>query len=254
LKEEDIIMSKKDKKSSKKSKKNAVKPVILLSFDGTIMDTEPAILATYRHIFAKYEKGSEFTKEAAMEVLDSSAFSMMKKYFPEQDPKDMVAEYRSYQDYHLRDLIQPMKGVVDFLTWLKENGYKVGIVSVKDRSAVMDLLEHSNMAQLIDVVIGNAGAGTETLSSDSIITACAIMDAKFCVFIADSAVDMQAGREAGVLCIGFVHNRDKTPALVESHPDFMTASFREIRKLIENEPLWVAYPLTGDKIEDDSDD
>ena len=152
-------MNKKDKKF-RKMEQEAPRPAVLFDFDGTLMDTDIAVIAAYREIFDRYKKGMEFTREVESEALTTVPEVMMKKYFPEQDPKAMVAEYRAYQDYHLRDLIQPMKGVVDFLIWLKESGYKVGIVSVKERSAVMDLLEHSNMAQLIDVVIGNAGAGT----------------------------------------------------------------------------------------------
>ena len=243
----------KEKKTSLKIKKSN-RPVILMNFDGTVMDTEPAILATYRHMFALYGKDNEFTKEIAVEVLDSRVDAMMKKFFPEEDTKKLVSEYRSYQNNHLRDLIQPMKGAVKFLEWVKAEGLTTGIVSTRDRRTVMDLLEHTNMAQYIDVVIGNAGAGTEKMNSDAIITACAVMKAKFCVYISDGASDVAAGREAGVLCLGYVSNRDKTQALLESHPDFITADFREIRKLIETEPLWMAYPLTDEKIEDDSEE
>lgn len=249
-------MSKKEKQGKKNSKKQKKdnKPVILMSFDGTVMDTEPAILATYRHLFAMYDRGSEFTRDIGVEVLDSRLDAMIRKYFPDQDVNKLVNEYRSYQNNHLRDLIQPMKGSVAFLEWLKSEGFVTGIVSTRDRRSVVDLLEHTNMAQYIDVVIGNAGAGTEKMNSDAIITACAVMKAKFCVFIADGANDIEAGREAGVLCIGYCSNRDKARTLLESHPDFLTADFREIRKLIDTEPLWMAYPLTSEKIEDDSEE
>lgn len=244
-------MSKKEKK--KAAKKNAVKPVILLNFDGTVMDTEPAILATYRHLFAKYSPETHFTKEMAMDVLDSRDDAMMRKYFPELKTEDLLDDYRSYQNNHLRDLIQPMKGAIDFLKWLKDEGYRIGIISTRDRRSVVDLLEHTDMAQYIDVILGNAGSGTDKMSSDSIILACVIMKAEFCVYIADGASDIEAGHEAGVLSIGYVSNRDKTQALLDSRPDFLTADFREIRKLIDTEPLWLAYPLSLKKKQDDEE-
>ena len=245
-------MSKKEKK--KAAKKAPAKPVILLNFDGTVMDTEPAILATYRHMFAKYGQDTRLTKEIAMDLLDTRVDAMLKKYFPDNNTDELLDEYRSYQNNHLRDLIQPMKGSVDFLRWLKDEGYKVGIVSTRDRSSVVDLLEHTDMAQFIDVILGNAGSGTDKMSSDSIILACVIMKAEYCVFIADGPSDIQAGHEAGVLSIGYVSNRDKTPLLLDAHPDFVTADFREIRKLIDTEPLWLAYPLSLKKKPDDEEE
>ncbi len=241
-------MSKKDKQEKKNSKmKESERPVILMTFDGTVMDTEPAILATYRHMFAKYGKGNDFTKAIAMEVLDARVDAMLKKYFPDLNTEELVVEFRSYQNNRLRDLIQPMKGSLDFLHWLKKEGFKVGIVSTRDRRSVVDLLEHTNMSQFFDVVIGNSGTGMDRMTSDSIIMACVLMKAEFCLFIADGPNSIEAAREAGVPVIGFVSNRDKTPALLESHPDFMTADFKEIIKLIKTEPLWLAYPLSEKK-------
>ena len=40
----------------KNQKENKEKPVIVLSFDGTVMDTEPAIIATYRELFDRHHK------------------------------------------------------------------------------------------------------------------------------------------------------------------------------------------------------
>ena len=40
----------------KNQKENKEKPVIVLSFDGTVMDIEPAIIATYRELFDRHHK------------------------------------------------------------------------------------------------------------------------------------------------------------------------------------------------------
>ena len=48
-------MEKTDKKLKKLAKK-AGKPAVLFDFDGTLMDSEPAVMASYRHVYAKYGK------------------------------------------------------------------------------------------------------------------------------------------------------------------------------------------------------
>lgn len=62
----------------KNQKENKEKPVIVLSFDGTVMDTEPAIIATYRELFDRHHKNELFTKEIQLAALDDSVYSVMK--------------------------------------------------------------------------------------------------------------------------------------------------------------------------------
>ena len=68
----------------KNQKENKEKPVIVLSFDGTVMDTEPAIIATYRELFDRHHKNELFTKEIQLAALDDSVYSVMEYCFPEE--------------------------------------------------------------------------------------------------------------------------------------------------------------------------
>ena len=55
---------------------------MLFDFDGTLMDTERAIVESFREIFRRYRTEEEFTKELQVEVLGPSLSTSMKKYFP----------------------------------------------------------------------------------------------------------------------------------------------------------------------------
>ena len=241
----DTLMSKKDhkeKKSLKKMEEKEGRPAVLLSFDGTIMDTEPAVLATYRHVFAVY--GKKRVKEKDIPVLLSDTVdTVVKKFFPAKDCKAAEAEYMDYQNDHLIDLIQPMKGSIKLLKWLKENGYKIGIVSSRERSSIVDLLQHFNMGQYPNVIIGHAGDGIEGTRSDSILTACRLMNTKHCVYITDTGSNIISGQQAGAFTVGFMSGTDRTAEFIDAGPDFMTGSFKEIKKLLQGEPLWLAYNI-----------
>ena len=60
-------MAKKAKKQEA-AKDLPLKPLVLFDFDGTIMDTETAIEASYREVFDRHKKGNEFTRQVAAEA------------------------------------------------------------------------------------------------------------------------------------------------------------------------------------------
>lgn len=231
----------------KKDKDNEVletveeKPVIVLSFDGTVMDTEPAIIATYRELFDRHHKNELFTKEIQLAALDDSVYAVMQYCFPEEDTKKMVQEYNSWQRNHLSDLIQPMHGIKDLLKWLKKHDYKIATVSTRERASIVELLEHAHLIQYFDVIIG--GKKSNTVDTDGLFMALRLLDAKSCVYISDSSADIMVGKDAGVFTVGFASNADKAKAIVEERPDFATADLMQVKKLLKGEALWLAYDI-----------
>ena len=119
-------MGKQNKKQSKelrRRQKEVGLPAVIFSFDGTVMDTEPAIFASYRQMFSQFGNGRRFTAKEEERVIGQPSMKMLKEFFPDDDVDKIIKEYRTYQYYHLSDLIQPMPGIRDFLKWLKENHY-----------------------------------------------------------------------------------------------------------------------------------
>ena len=98
-------MNKKDKQF-RKMEQEAAKPAVLFDFDGTLMDTDTAVIAAYREIFDRYKKGNEFNSEVESEALTAVPEVMMKKYFPRRSTAKCVQELLDYQEQHLNDLIQ----------------------------------------------------------------------------------------------------------------------------------------------------
>lgn len=63
---------------------------------GTLLNTEPAILKSYRELFKKYRTEEEFTRDKQLAVLGPSLQTMFAQYFPEQDAEQLVKEYREH--------------------------------------------------------------------------------------------------------------------------------------------------------------
>ncbi len=225
----------------KKSEHKSQKPAILFSLDGALLKTDPAILATYREVFSRFGHESEFTPEMQLEVLDASVTKMMQKFFHDCDTQECMNVYDSYQRDHLIDLIQPVDGAEDLLQWLKKHHYKVGILSTRERSSIIELLERKRLIQYIDTVIGGTSSHSDYVTSTSIVKACRILEVHNCIFVGDSASDVAAGKESGAYTIGVVYNHKKALSIVAEGPDFATGDIRQIKKLLQGEPMWIAY-------------
>ena len=235
-------MEKTDKKLKKLAKK-AGKPAVLFDFDGTLMDSEPAVMASYRHVYAKYGKADVFEQADWSNVLDYTSEEILSKDFPEESLRETIDEFRSYQRYHLRDLIQPRKGALDLLKWLKKEGYPVGVISARERTSLVELLQSAGMMQYADVVIGQYDSGKGQQDLKDILMACRLLKSKYCVFVSCSTTNILAARTAGAFIIGYLANKKKTQELVEAGTDFLTADLKQVEKLLKGEPLWLAYEI-----------
>ena len=235
-------MNKKEKKD-KKLEKNAPKPAVVFDFDGTLMDSAPAVLATYRHILEKHGLSDQITKEYENVAADISIENVMREFFPEKEVPKVTEEFLSYQRSHLIDLIQPTKDVNELLSWLKKEGYKTAVISSRARNAIVELLKDKDMTNDIDVIIGGADATAESQFSGELLTACRLLGAEHCVYISDDILNLTRAKYTGAFTIAFVRDGRKTGLFVEVGPDFMTPSMKQVKKVLKSDPLWLAYDL-----------
>jgi phosphoglycolate phosphatase-like HAD superfamily hydrolase len=234
----------KKEKKWKKLQEKAEKPIILFSFDGTLLDTAATVQACYREVFAKFGgEDDRFTRERQLEVPGASVSGMLEKFLPNADPHKMLNVYDAYEGSHLIDLIQPRKGAAELLEWLKKEGWRMGIVSMRSRSSIVSLLQHARFASYFDMVLGWHSTDDLYLSSDDIRLACKLMHAGNAIVIGNCAPDIAAAKEAGAFTIGIAVGADTAPAMVAESPDFITSDLSQIRALLEDEPLWLAYHI-----------
>ncbi len=210
-----------------------MKPAVLFDFDGTLMDTEPAIMSSYGYLFRKYRTIEEFTIEKQVSVLGPALSVMMKEFFPEKDPDEMVEEYRVYQRENLRDLIKPMPHAMELLDWMKGKGYQTGVISTRYSTSLKQLMDLSDMTKYIDITIGHDQVVNDKPDPEGILRAGQMLNASSCIYVGDSVTDILAGHNAGAGTIAFVSNQAKKQSLIDAVPDFITDSMLEIRKYLE---------------------
>ena len=210
---------------------------VLFDFDGTIMDTEPAIMASYGYLFEKYRTIEDFTEERRISVLGPALEVKMKEFFPELDPDACIAEYRAFQKAHARDLIQPMPDAIQVLQQLRAMGIPVGTVSTRYRTSLMELLEKNGMTEFMSVIIGHDDVSRDKPDPEGILRAMDMLGCRYGMYVGDSPMDIRAGRNAGAFTVAFPSNPGKRQAMLEEHPDAVIDGLCELPAIVRQ---WIA--------------
>lgn len=206
---------------------------ILFDFDGTFMDTQQIIWMSYGHLFEKYRTKEEFTKQLQVYVLGPTLNEGIQTLFPGHSVEQLKEEYRNFQRKHITEYVQPMQGSVEVVKWLKEKGYKVGVVSSRSSSSMKNMLQQLHIEGLFDVMLGNDQLNHSKPHPEGIIKALNILGVRDGFYVGDSTTDIEAAHNARIGGIAFVSNDAKEKALEEKNPEYLIHHFEELKFILK---------------------
>ena len=173
---------------------------LLFDLDGTLLNTledlKDATNYALRH-FGYPEKSLEEIRRA----VGNGAANQIRKSLPEGTDEDTVQEilafYKDYYASHCQIKTAPYDGVLAAVENLKKK-YPVAIVSNKPDPAVKTLC-----AQYFGdtYALGESAACPRKPAPDMVYQGMKAIDARNCIYIGDSEVDILTARNAGVPCL-----------------------------------------------------
>lgn len=208
---------------------------ILFDFDGTLVNSEPAILYSYRWLFKKYRTVEEFTPEYQVKVLGPSLDSMVELFFPDEDTTTLVNEYRRIQKENLKDLMEMMPHAIEVLSWLKQEEYPVGLVSSRRRDSIETVIRELDIEDYFDFYVGYEEVEHEKPHPEGIFKALDYFQTKEGIYIGDSKSDIEAGQNAGLPTIGYISKEEKKSAIEEAKPTYIITDLIEIKSILEQD-------------------
>lgn len=141
--------------------------------------------------------------------------------------------YRGHYSSNLQNKTKPYDGILPMLHRLKEEGYRLAIVSNKYDTAVKALCE-DYYSDYITIAIGESKGVNKKPAPDSVFRAIEELSSSVSesIYVGDSDVDVLTAHNSGLKCIGVTWGfRDRS--VLEHHgADFIIDSPEEIFKII----------------------
>jgi HAD superfamily hydrolase (TIGR01549 family) len=170
-------------------------PVYLFDVDGTLMDSAPDICAAQMEVLASH--GHTITEQHLRRFIGRHLNDLFGELGFEREAMDgLVQSYRTtyWARKHAGTCVYP--GIAEMLPML---GGRKSTATIKTSQTTRAVLEQFGLLRYFDHVQGTDGFPAKP-EPDVIFASLRAMgaDAQDCLFVGDSASDMEAGKRAGV--------------------------------------------------------
>lgn len=178
---------------------------ILFDLDGTLLNTIEDLTDSVNYVMRRYH----FPVKTVAQVTDyvgNGIRKLMERCVPEGAACPLFEEvfqaFREYYTEHCQIKTRPYDGIITLLNHLKDEGYKMAIVSNKNQQAVEELCAFF-FRDYISVAIGQSDAVLPKPAPDTVFEAmkrlgCSVQET---LYVGDSDVDSATAGNAGLDCV-----------------------------------------------------
>ncbi|TFG83542.1 MAG: prolipoprotein diacylglyceryl transferase [Erysipelotrichales bacterium] len=216
------------------------KPILLFDLDGTLLDTEKAIVASYAQVLKEYRPSLEVSPEELLELLGPTLSQGFAKYLNPEEIDGAIQRYRELNIQFHPTHVSIIDGAKEVIDQLKADGYRVGIVSSKKKDVCLLGLSLFDMQDEFETVIGHDEVKKHKPDPEGILLACREMGVGHddVVYVGDSATDILAAQKAGVYSIGLIFNAERKETLIAAKPNRIIDKLSEIPTVLKEDISW----------------
>ncbi|HHT17416.1 MAG TPA: HAD family hydrolase [Papillibacter sp.] len=176
--------------------------VYLFDFDYTLADATVGIIGSFNAALTQmgYPALDSDTICRTVGMTLPNAFTHVTGNTDPELAKNFTSLFMKKAD----DIMSPgtnlLPGCVELLTFLKNRGFKTGIVSSKPRFRIAELLRLRQIEHLIDVVVGYEDVTNHKPHPEALQAALKRLHAteKDTLYVGDTVIDAEAARNAGI--------------------------------------------------------
>ena len=190
---------------------------VIFDLDGTLLNTLGDLCDSVNFVLRSYSL-PERSLEEVNSFIGNGIGELIRRSLPAdaQDKfNDALDKFREYYGEHSNVKTCVYDGLIEVLTSLRAEGYRIGVVTNKVDFAAKALCKEY-FGELIDIAIGDRPECPRKPAPDAVFEAMEIMGVDSAIFVGDSDVDIATAKNAGVPCIAVTWGfRDR--AFLEEH-------------------------------------
>lgn len=224
-------------------KKAPEKPLLLFDLDGTLIDSQQLVFETFRQVFARKKPGYPLSDKELYSFFGPTLETTFARYFPEDEIKEVIDLYQQINlDLHHK-LLREMPHARKTLQTLREQGYRLGIVSNKRRRPVLLGMEITGLDQIIDKkdVFAKEEQPACKPRPDGLIFAARQMGYGLddVVYIGDNAADVQAARNTAFFSVGYTLDETQYKALEKAKACRTIKDLARLPEILKEDRIWI---------------
>lgn len=209
---------------------------ILFDLDGTLTDPKEGICTSVQYALKYFGIDEPDIDRLTPFIGPPLKDSFMNFYgFSEAQAEEGIARYREW--FAPKGIFQNRvyPGIPKMLRRLKENGKVLAVASSKPQIFVEQILEHFQMREYFDVIMGSELDGTRGSKEEVVeetLRQLGRYDEERTVMVGDRKFDIFGGKQYGLVTVGVSFGYAKEGELEESGADYIADTVEELGELL----------------------
>ncbi|MFI2859076.1 pyrophosphatase PpaX [Paenibacillus sp. JSM ZJ436] len=207
---------------------------VLFDLDGTIIDTNDLIIASFMHVFQRNPDGP-LTREQIIPHMGTTLEYQLQTFSGLEDVEELVPLYRAYNKQHHDQMVKTFPYVNEVVEWIQGQGLRMGVVTTKIRPSTLMTLDKFKLAPYMDAVVTVNDVEHPKPHPEPVQKAIELLGANpaTTLMVGDSAVDMQSAKAAGALAAGVAWSLKGPEMLRSCGADYILQDMRDLYRLLE---------------------
>ena len=204
--------------------------VIIFDFDGTIADTKNTIIEITNRLAKEFGyqpldelELAQFQHLSSREVIKRSKISLFRIPFLLKRVKEELGKEI--------DRLEPVTGIENALVYLKQRGYRLGIITSNSRENVDAFLEKHRLSSLFDFVYSGSSLFRKHKVIRDVLKQRKLAARKV-IYVGDETRDIQAAQKSKVRVIAVSWGFNSASVLAQYQPDFLLKKPEELIEVV----------------------
>ncbi len=211
--------------------------VILFDLDGTLIDSTEAIIESFSNSFKKFGLLPPKEEDILVQIGHPLFDMFVNLGISKEEAQKFVAAYKeNYRKIHTKKtkLLPKAKEAVKLAY---NSGAKLGVVTTKTGKYSIELLEHFNLMNYFDVLIGSEDVKKHKPNPEPINKALKLLNvtpSNNVYMIGDTCMDMIAAKRAGIGAVGVEFKYTPKEELLKCVKMVKSGVFEAVSNILNN--------------------